>query len=60
MPESGGGYGRRQYRIHLKAVAVATVANDSGPVKVAVVGLDASLDPRSSDSRFSGRRRAAT
>ena len=45
---------------HLKAVAQATRANDSGPVRVAVVGIDTSRETPSSAKRARGKRRSAT
>lgn len=45
---------------HLKTVAQATRANDSGPVQVAVVGIDASREMPNSAKRPSGTRRSAT
>lgn len=45
---------------HLKAVAQATRANGSGPVQVAVVGIDASREKPSSAKRPSRMRRSAT
>ncbi|MFY7914583.1 MAG: hypothetical protein ACOVPA_07940 [Rubrivivax sp.] len=46
--------------VHLKTVAQATRSNDSGPVQVAVVGIDASRDVPSSPFRPSRKRRSAT